>query len=66
MPLTRLLHDISAQDRQASIARIKEIDRLGEAKDVQGLLRFASEHVQSFNYRHCGAWLSRYELTVLS
>ena len=47
------------QALQESMARTREIDRLGEARDVQGLLRMASEHAQVFSTYNCGTWLSR-------
>ena len=47
------------QALQESMARTREIDRLGEARDVPGLLRIASEHVHSYDAYNCGTWLSR-------
>ena len=44
---------------QESMARTREIDRLGEARDVQGLLRIASEQAPLYDTFNCSTWLSR-------
>ena len=50
---------VLVQARAEAWALMQEIDRLGEARDVQGLLRLASVHVQGFDHRNCATWLSR-------